>query len=450
MKSFTLNRVIFSAGALFLGIILLIWPTGSLYFLAKFIGVFLAVGGFAAGVMYFQDHDSAMKSILLVLALVMLICGAVIFLHPEELIKLIPTIFGMMIVVSGLINLGETFILSRSKYKKWWISLIIAVITIACGIFVINRALGLASLITRIAGGVLIFDGASHLWVTSRVYKSSKDKASTVEGSAVEVKPETNGAGAAPADNSPAEAGGGTQEVSDIQKSAEPDKPEVPGSNAFANFDGSVKLIDFLSKTGMYNDVFTVWQKEGTYAAYKGRELMAADSGCDSPAVYGGQPFAEFYPEGLNMTGEGFSWRIVINTLHEDRCLPVLEEEKRREIFAAGIKPGLKVAALRPYPGFSYEDVSVENADAVLVYGYHSGTFCTGEGAGEVKDRSLCIQTLTEKSKSAGRPLYIAPFKEDKKIYESAKALEGENVIKLYDMSFEAAYVNCLLLETSR
>ena len=252
MKSFTLNRVIFSAGALFLGIILLIWPTGSLYFLAKFIGVFLAVGGFAAGVMYFQDHDSAMKSILLVLALVMLICGAVIFLHPEELIKLIPTIFGMMIVVSGLINLGETFILSRSKYKKWWISLIIAVITIACGIFVINRALGLASLITRIAGGVLIFDGASHLWVTSRVYKSSKDKASTVEGSAVEVKNEPNGAGAAtagaaPADNSPAEAGGGAQgaggnstgeapasaaqEVSDIQKSAEPDKPEVPGSN---------------------------------------------------------------------------------------------------------------------------------------------------------------------------------------------------------------------------
>ena len=84
MKSFTLNRVIFSAGALFLGIILLIWPTGSIYFLAKFIGVFLAVGGFAAGVMYFQDHDSAMKSILLVLALVMLICGAVIFLHPRN------------------------------------------------------------------------------------------------------------------------------------------------------------------------------------------------------------------------------------------------------------------------------------------------------------------------------------------------------------------------------
>ena len=197
MKSFTLNRVLFSAGALLLGIILLIWPSNSLYFLARFIGVFLAVGGVAAGVMYFQDHDSALKSILLVMALVMLICGAVIFLHPEELIKLIPTILGIMIVISGLINLGETFILSRSKYGRWWISLIIAVITIGCGIFIINKAFGLAALITRIAGGVLVFDGASHLWVTSRVYKSSKNTATTVEGSAVEVEPKAEDAAAA-------------------------------------------------------------------------------------------------------------------------------------------------------------------------------------------------------------------------------------------------------------
>ena len=94
-------------------------------------------------------------------------------------------------------DLGETFILSRSKYGRWWISLIIAVITIGCGIFIINKAFGLAALITRIAGGVLVFDGASHLWVTSRVYKSSKNTATTVEGSAVEVEPKAEGAAAA-------------------------------------------------------------------------------------------------------------------------------------------------------------------------------------------------------------------------------------------------------------
>ena len=205
MKSFRFNRAIFSAGAIALGIVLLIWPAGSLVIIAKCVGIILAVGGIAAGVMYYRDHESAVKSFLLVLALVMLICGVVIFLHPAELVKLFPTIVGILVMISGLINLGETFVLSRSKYGKWWISLIIAVITIALGVFIINKAFSLAALITRIAGGVLIFDGASHLWVISRISKASKEFESTVDGSAVEVgsKVPENGAASGPA------AGGG-------------------------------------------------------------------------------------------------------------------------------------------------------------------------------------------------------------------------------------------------
>lgn len=205
MKSFRFNRAIFSAGAIVLGIVLLIWPAGSLLIIAKCVGIILAVGGIAACVMYYRDHESAIRSFLLVLALVMLICGGVIFLHPEELVKLIPTIVGILVMFSGLINLGETFILSHSKYGKWWISLIIAIITIGLGIFIINKAFSLAALITRIAGGVLIFDGASHLWVLSRIYKTSKEAGSTVDGTAVEVgskEPENSAAGAQPAPDS--------------------------------------------------------------------------------------------------------------------------------------------------------------------------------------------------------------------------------------------------------
>ncbi len=224
--------------------------------------------------------------------------------------------------------------------------------------------------------------------------------------------------------------------------------PEVPGSNAFANFDGSVRLIDFLSKTGFYKDVFTVWQKGGTYAAYVGRELSLADSAVDNFGIFGGEPFAEFYPEGLNMSGEGFSWKVVINTSHEDRCEPVPDEESRRRLFESGLKPGLRIAAFKPYPGFSYGDAYIDNADAVLVYGYHSGTFCTGMGAGNVEDKDMVLQTLADKCRALGKPLYLASFKEGKKLYESVKGLDDEGIIKLYDMSFEAAYINCLLLES--
>lgn len=251
MKSFRFNRAIFSAGAIVLGIVLLIWPASSLLIIAKCVGIILAVGGIAACVMYYRDHESAIRSFLLVLALVMLICGGVIFMHPEELVKLIPTIVGILVMFSGLINLGETFILSRSKYGKWWISLIIAIITIGLGVFIINKAFSLAALITRIAGGVLIFDGASHLWVLSRIYKASKEAGSTVDGTAVEVgpkKPENGAAGAQPAANSgaagaqpaPNSGAAGTQSAVNSEaagaqpavNSAETDTAEQPAVNS--------------------------------------------------------------------------------------------------------------------------------------------------------------------------------------------------------------------------
>ena len=185
MKSFKINRIVFSVGAILLGIILLIWPATSLMVLGKCVGVILGIGGIASGYMFFRDHETTLSSVFLVMAVVMLICGVVIFLHPDELAKLIPTIMGILVVISGLINIGETFILSRSKYGRWWISLIIAIITIAAGIFIINKAFSLAAFITRIAGGVLIFEGLTDLWVVSRLYKASKD--AEIEVSAVEV-----------------------------------------------------------------------------------------------------------------------------------------------------------------------------------------------------------------------------------------------------------------------
>ena len=195
IKSFKIDRIIFAVGALVIGIILLVWPSTSLLIMGKCLGAFLAGGGIVAAFMFFQDHESVMKSVLLIMAAVMLICGSVIFLQPDDLVKLIPTIMGILVLISGLINLGETFLLTRSKYSKWWVSLIVSIITIAAGIFLIRNAFNLASLITRIAGGILIFDGVSDLWVISRISKAQKD--AEAEASAVDVTASVNDSGSA-------------------------------------------------------------------------------------------------------------------------------------------------------------------------------------------------------------------------------------------------------------
>ena len=48
LKSFRTDRIIFAAGAIVLGIVLLVWPSTSLLIMGKCIGAILAAGGLAA------------------------------------------------------------------------------------------------------------------------------------------------------------------------------------------------------------------------------------------------------------------------------------------------------------------------------------------------------------------------------------------------------------------
>ena len=188
MSSFKTNRLIFAIGALIIGIILLIWPGASLMIIGRCIGAVLAAGGIVAAFLFWKDHEAMSRTLLLVMAAVMLICGIVIILHPDELVKLIPTIMGVLAVMSGLINIGETFLLNRKKYGKWWISLIVAALKIAAGVFVIRNAFSLVSIITRLAGGVMVFSGCSDLWVLSRLAYAEKKAAEPADAPAAGVR----------------------------------------------------------------------------------------------------------------------------------------------------------------------------------------------------------------------------------------------------------------------
>ena len=206
MSSFKTNRLIFAIGALIIGIILLIWPGASLMIIGRCIGAVLAAGGIVAAFLFWKDHEAMSRTLLLVMAAVMLICGIVIILHPDELVKLIPTIMGVLAMMSGLINIGETFLLNRKKYGKWWISLIVAALKIAAGVFVIRNAFSLVSIITRLAGGVMVFSGCSDLWVLSRLAYAEKKAAEPADAAAAGTAPAAGDAAAADATPAPADA----------------------------------------------------------------------------------------------------------------------------------------------------------------------------------------------------------------------------------------------------
>ena len=242
--------------------------------------------------------------------------------------------------------------------------------------------------------------------------------------------------------------------------------PAVQGSNALMNFAGAVQLIDYLALSGGYNDVYAVWHGGDFYNVYRGAETVAADTATDNISVYGGEPFAEFYPEGLSLTGSSYSWRVVINDKHEDRCGIDVEPELRKKFISGEIPLLANVAFIQQYPGLDYGLIDIDRADAVLVYTYHSGTLCTvGDETSFTQFAKICAER--------GKRLYVASFKRPEDMpeaqelicdpssvnlspvrrgetptYVTTREWENAGVIRLFDMSREAAYIYCVLCES--
>ena len=194
----------------------------------------------------------------------------------------------------------------------------------------------------------------------------------------------------------------------------------------------------------MYNDVYVSWSAD-FFKIIRASELLEADTAIDDFGIYGNQAFLEFYPDGIDFETGGYAWRPVPNNIHENLCLSINTMEERKRIIEGDCPLDANVLAIKSYPGLDYNNINIEPFDAVMVYSYHSSTFCTGS-----EDKNLNINVLLDKCLEAGKRVYLASFKEDsKEIYESLEnIIDRQDIIKLKNQSFESAYLNAFINES--
>lgn len=170
MKNLSDSRKIFAVGSLILGVLLLLWPGGALRAAAYAVGLVIMAVGLTAMISFFRGRrGGSLLSLGFFAPLLVIGAGGWIFLNPEDFVSIIPTAIGFLIVFSGIINLLETFFLSRARDRKWWVSLLAAIATIFMGMLLVNHAFGIASTMVRLGGCFLIFNGLSDLWINNRV-----------------------------------------------------------------------------------------------------------------------------------------------------------------------------------------------------------------------------------------------------------------------------------------
>jgi hypothetical protein len=95
--------------------------------------------------------------------------------RPVDIASMVPTVMGVIVVSSGLMNLLETVTLARQKSKFGFFSAILALATIGLGALLIFYAFPIATTAVRVAGGIQIYNGISDLIIVLKIRTRVKE-----------------------------------------------------------------------------------------------------------------------------------------------------------------------------------------------------------------------------------------------------------------------------------
>ncbi len=182
LKKLKLNHVFEALIMITIGFVLIFWPKASLVIMARALAILLFLAGVVMVVSYFvRKEKTFIHSSGFLIGIIIVGVGTWIFFNPNDFTDLIPKIFGLFILVTGMVNLSQTFSLVSYKYPLWWLSLVLAIITIGMGVFLIVDPAFFKKFAVMIIGIFLVYDGVSNIWTVSRVGKYSRKAEADLE-----------------------------------------------------------------------------------------------------------------------------------------------------------------------------------------------------------------------------------------------------------------------------
>ncbi len=154
------------------GLVLLLWPGHTLELAARIVGVGLLVGGAVLGVTWYRDRRAGrISGTTLAEAIVALVGGVLLLAAPKTVVSIVPVAVGIVIAVNGLVNLTQALELRRISVTRWQGPLVLAILTILAGALLIFNPLKPIEWAVMAIGAVLIFNGASNLFISHRYKK---------------------------------------------------------------------------------------------------------------------------------------------------------------------------------------------------------------------------------------------------------------------------------------
>lgn len=192
LKKIKANVVVSALMCIMLGVILVVWPGLTVRAVCMTIGFVLVASGVNRLCGFIFGRDGSIYSHMnLITGVIITLIGAWILFQPDTIIAMIPILVGIIVLIHGISDLQQTVTLCQNKYDKWWVALILGLITVGFGVLLIFNPFAAVDTLVMFIGIFLIYDGVSDIWIVSRVShvaKQLKQEAEALDAEAEEIK----------------------------------------------------------------------------------------------------------------------------------------------------------------------------------------------------------------------------------------------------------------------
>lgn len=170
IKNLSLITIIASV---IIGVVLLVKPDEALQFVSLICGITILLLGVGCWISFFTRFNSVFMAAVGTLSLIV---GTVVCVKYKSIISLMLFIFGIFLIISGVIDFVSAIDAKRNMLAGWLVSLIMAVCIIIGGIVVTVNPFDSVLFVTRLLGVVLIVYAVTDLISLVQIRKISKLK----------------------------------------------------------------------------------------------------------------------------------------------------------------------------------------------------------------------------------------------------------------------------------
>lgn len=165
-----LSSAVMALITLALGVFLLVWPDRSINFLCSLLGAALLSIGLVYVLGWFvRRRSSGLPAWFLVPGVILAATGLWMLSSPQLVGALIQYVVAAVLVFHAAIDLQGALALASRRVSRWWVDLLLALVTLGLGVVILLDPLGSFELMVMLIGLALAFDGLSDLWLIFRL-----------------------------------------------------------------------------------------------------------------------------------------------------------------------------------------------------------------------------------------------------------------------------------------